>query len=166
MSYYFPKNCRVTPQLFADAKAQAAQIPLLNNSIRKGAGTLVGCIGEQGFIKLFPGSISHNTYQHDIIWDGLKVEVKTKQRIITPRLDYSVSVSAYNAKQKADVYAFMSVYCDKATGRYMRVHFCGFYPTDDYCGDATFYNKGDYDPDNGYYTQADCYNLKMRELVR
>lgn len=171
MSIFFTKNCRVTPQLFADAKAQAAQIPLLNNSIREGAGTLVGCIGEQGLIRLFPGAVSDNTFQHDvrlpqIEWDGMTVEVKTKQRTVTPRLDYSVSVSAYNATQTADVYAFMSVYYNEATGRYIQVHFCGFYPTADYCNDAIFYNKGDYDPDNNYYVQADCYNLKMRELIR
>jgi len=166
VSYFFPLNCRVTPQLLASAQTAADQIPLLNNSIRGGGGTLVGCIGEEGFQHLFPGSVSQNTFQHDNIWNGWKIEIKTKQRKVTPRIDYSVSVSAYNATQKADVYAFMSVYCDEATGRYIRVHFCGFYPTADYCGDATFYNKGDYDPDNGYTAQADCYNLKMRELIR
>lgn len=166
MSIFFPQNCKVTPQLFASAKAQANQIPLLNNSIRKGAGTLVGCIGEQGFLHLFPDSVSYNTYQHDIIWNDLKIEVKTKDRTVHPRLDYDVSVANYNISQDADLYAFMSVYRNKFTDRYIRVHFCGFFPKKEYFEVARFLNKGDYDPTNDYYVQADCWNLSMRELER
>jgi len=166
MSIFFPKNCRVTPEIYANAQAQANQIPLLNNSIRKGAGTLVGCIGEQGFIHLFPGSVSHNTYQHDVMWSGLKIEIKTKDRTVHPKLDYDVSIANSNITQSADIYAFMSVYRNKVTDRYIRVHFCGFFPTDQYFEKARFLNKGDYDPSNDYYVQADCWNLSMRELDR
>ena len=166
MSYFFPLNCRVTPEILASAKTAANQIPLLNNSIRKGAGTLVGCIGEQGFMQLFPGSVSYNTYQHDIIWNGLKIEVKTKDRTVYPKLNYNASVACFNTTQQADVYAFMSVFRDKGTDRYMRVHFCGFITPQEFYEKATLVEEGDYDLSNDWTAPTTSRALHYSELVR
>ncbi len=164
--YYFPLSCKVTPTMFDNAQAEANRIGLLRNSIRGGDGNLVGCIGEQGFIHLFPGSISDNTFHHDIIWNGLKIEVKTKQRKAGPRIYYEASVSNYNTTQQADYYAFMSVtYCETLK-KYSRVHFCGLIPQSEYKEKAYFREAGTVDPSNGFDTPASCYNLSYRELIR
>ena len=152
--------------MFARAKAEAIRIGKLKNSIRNGDGNLVGCIGEQAFLYLFPGAVSNNTYQHDITYDGLTIECKTKQRRCGPQLSFEASVANYNTTQKADVYAFMSVTYDQTIKRFTRAHFCGFMPPDEYMEKAYFREQGQEDTSNGFNTPAACYNLHYSELYR
>jgi len=166
MSYFFPDNCSITPDMLARAQAAAISIGQLNNSIRGGAGNEVGCLGEEAFLFLFPGSVSNNTYHHDITYQGMTIECKTKERTVPPQLRYDASVANYNSTQQADCYAFMSIIKNQYTDNYVRAYFCGFILTEEYKSKARFLEKGTIDPDNGWVVQADCWNVAYRELDR
>lgn len=148
------------------AQAEADRIGHLRNSIRDGAGNLVGCIGEQAFLELFPGAVSDNTFQHDIRMDDITIECKTKDRTVSPRLDYEASVANANTSQQAEYYVFMSVLRDSATNRYIRAYFCGIISKKEYFEKATFLEAGTVDPSNGWRVKASCWNLPYRELDR
>lgn len=150
--------------MFANAQAEAARIGLLRNSIRGGAGNIVGCLGEQAFLFMFPGSVSSNTFHHDVVYKRMTIECKTKERTGVPVPSYEASVANYNATQQADVYAFLSV--TKVNDRYTKAYFCGFIMQDEYQGRSTFMEKGTIDPSNGWEVQADCWNLPYSELER
>ena len=59
-------------------KVRAAKLPLLNNSIRKGEGSLVAYIGEEVVKNVLKGEIK-DTYDYDIVYKNTKVDVKTKE---------------------------------------------------------------------------------------
>ena len=101
------------------AKAKAEEMGVLNNSILQGNGSIAGFLGEQ-IALLCLGGIWENTYEYDIIIpDGRKVDVKTKQTSVTPRLEYDCSVANLNTRQKCDAYAFTRVRADFAVGWYL-----------------------------------------------
>ena len=122
MSLFFPHCCIVTPTLIADAKTAANNIPLLKNSIRGGGGTFVGCLGEQALMTFLPGSILDSTYEHDVLWDELTIECKTKDRTGPPKAYYNASVANFNTTQQADLYAFMSAERIEGTDNYIKVY--------------------------------------------
>lgn len=166
MSLFFPHFCNVTPNMLASAEAEAKRIGVLRNSIRGGAGNLVGCLGEQALLILLPGSVSDNTFQHDVKYLGKTFECKTKDRTGPPKASYDASVANYNTEQQADYYAFFSAERIKNTKHYIRVHFCGFITTKEYYEKSRFVEKGDYDQTNDWYAQADCHSLHYSELDR
>ena len=78
------KRFRVSEETLAEAKRRAEALPLLNNSIRAGRGAIVGYLGEALVSKILRGEIK-DTFDYDIIYgDGIKVDVKTKQRTVPP----------------------------------------------------------------------------------
>ena len=66
-------------------KARAAKLPLLNNSIRHGEGSLVAYIGEEVAKYVLNAEIK-DTYDYDLIYKDTKVDVKTKERTVPPKL--------------------------------------------------------------------------------
>ena len=87
------------------AEKRAADLPLLNNSIRKGEGAVVAYIGEALVLHLEGGEIK-DTYDYDVIdRNGVKIDVKTKERKVAPRSNYNCTVADFNTKQKCDRYA-------------------------------------------------------------
>ncbi len=100
----------ITPSMTATANIKAAEMGLLRNSIREGEGNTAGFLGEEVVCAAFDGSISNNTFDYDIKWGDMTLEVKTKDRTVPPRPDYDASVAKYNTTQKADFYVFVSLW--------------------------------------------------------
>ena len=100
-----------------------------------------------------------NTYDYDILVDGYKVDVKTKQTTVKPKPFYECSVANYNTRQLCDVYAFVRVLKDLSKGWYL-----GSIKKQDYFSKAVYLRKGDIDPSNNFTVRADCYNLRIQEL--
>ena len=70
---------QVTPAMIAKSQEKSIEMGRLNNSIRNGAGNLVGFIGEQIAQQVLGGK-NTNTYDYDLVLDdGTKIDVKTKQ---------------------------------------------------------------------------------------
>ena len=139
-------------------RARAAKLPLLNNSIRKGAGSLVAYIGEEVVKNVLNGKIE-DTYDYDIVYQNIKVDVKTKERTVAPKSHYECSVADFNTQQDCDEYAFVSVLNTLEEAWYL-----GKISKPDFYKKAAFHRKGEIDPANNFTFQADCYNIPISEL--
>ena len=74
------KKFTISTETRKKAEKRAADLPLLNNSIRKGEGASVAYIGEALILHLKGGEIK-DTYDYDVIdRNGVKIDVKTKER--------------------------------------------------------------------------------------
>lgn len=155
----------ITPEMAARAQEKAQEMGELKNSIRRGQGNLAGFLGEEIVLAAWTGAESHNTYQHDITFEGVTFEVKTKDRTVRPRRDYEASVANFNTRQTADFYVFVSLYRVKETGDYTRGYIIGVIEKEAYKTQANFLKVGDTDPSNGWRVSADCYNLPYTGLV-
>ena len=161
MSYL--QRFKVSEATLNKARDRFEKFPLLNNSIRNREGGLVGYIGEALVLHLQGGEIK-DTYDYDLInADGVKIDVKTKERKVAPRSNYNCTVADYNPNQKCDRYAFVSVLEDYKTAWYL-----GSISKEDFYKKAVFYKQGDLDPDSSprypFKFTADCYNIKVNQL--
>jgi len=149
---------KVTDDMFVKAREKAIEVGRLNNSILNGGGNLAGFIGEQIVLQVLGGDWL-NTYEYDLIIDGHKVDVKTKQTSVVPLPHYECSITEYNAKQDCDYYAFTRVKKDFSVGWYL-----GAMKKADYFYEAKYLKKGEVDPSNNYTVRATCYNLAIDKL--
>ena len=138
--------------------ARAEKLPILNNSIRKGEGSLVAYIGEEVVKNVLNGEIK-DTYDYDIIYQNTKVDVKTKERTVAPKPYYECSVADFNTKQDCDEYAFVSVLDTLKEAWYL-----GKISKPDFYKKAVFHRKGELDPANNFTFKADCYNIPISLL--
>jgi len=157
------KKFKISSSTLLNIKDRAKTLPLLNNSIRGGEGTVVAYIGEEVVKRVLHGKIE-DTYDYDVTYgDGTKVDVKTKERTVPPRENYNCTVADFNTKQECDEYAFVSVLNDHSTAWYL-----GKISKKDFYKEAKFYKEGDLDPDSppnaGFYFRADCYNIPISKL--
>ena len=152
------RKFKITKTALERAQCRADKLPLLNNSIRKGEGSLVAYIGEEVAKAVLGGEIE-DTYDYDIGYGKTKVDVKTKERTVPPRNYYECSVADFNTKQGCDEYAFVSVLDNLQEAWYLgKISKKEFYKT------AIFHKKGEVDPDNNFTFKADCYNIPIRNL--
>ena len=92
---------KVSEATLNKARDRFEKFPLLNNSIRNREGGLVGYIGEALVLHLQGGEIK-DTYDYDLInADGVKIDVKTKERKVAPRSNYNCTVAIVTGKQQA-----------------------------------------------------------------
>ncbi len=157
------KKFKVSEATFKEAKRRFDDFPLINNSIRHREGGLVGYIGEALVLHLKGGEIK-DTYDYDVIdRNGVKIDVKTKERKVAPLPHYNCTVAAFNTKQKCDRYAFVNVLKDMKTAWYL-----GSISKEEFFKKAVFRKKGEFDPDSPptrkFYFTADCYNVPASEL--
>lgn len=154
----------VTTPIMTAAHEKSMEMGTLRNSVTNGAGNLVGFVGE-GLVHEYlqdQGQMCGwtNTYDYDLILEGdITIDVKSKRTGFPPRLDYECSITAYNTKQKCDVYVFTRVRNDMTVGWIL-----GFLPKSEYFDKATFMEKGTVDSSNGWKVKSDCYNVPINEL--
>tara|TARA_R110002020_G_scaffold46539_12_gene132366 strand:- start:1985 stop:2482 length:498 start_codon:yes stop_codon:yes gene_type:complete len=137
----------------------------IRHSITKGNGNFAGFLGEE-IAKDYLGVESENTYDYDLIADGIKYDVKTKRCTSRPSTKYDCTIYAYNTKQKCDRYLFVRIgYVDKSweelTGK---AWILGYYEKEDFTKDARFLKKGSLDGFNKFKVMDDCYNMKICNL--
>ena len=160
------KGFKITEKTLSRAKQRAEKLPLLNNSIRDGEGTVVAYIGEEIAAKALHGQIE-DTFDFDIVYnDNTKVDAKTKERGVAYHDPdrFWCTVAAFNTKQECDEYAFVTVHKDHSVGWYL-----GKISKKDFYKEAKFFKEGDYDPlsykNKPFYFKADCYNLLLKTLM-
>ena len=153
------KKFKISESAISRAKQRADALPLLNNSIRKGEGSLVAYIGEEVAKAVLGGEIK-DTYDYDLKYESKTVDVKTKERTVPPRDYYECSVADFNTRQNCDEYAFVSVLDNLQEAWYLgKIGKKEFYET------AIFHKKGEVDPDNNFTFKADCYNIPIHKLT-
>ena len=137
------------------------------NSITKGDGNYAGRLGELALAKHL-GVEVEDRKDYDIIYDGKKVEVKTKRRAVKPKPEYTVNVAATSKHQKPDSYAFLSLeYTDRDSGGnysdLLHIWLCGYKSAEQFFEEAEFWPKGTPDPPF-FKTHRDMYVLTIGEL--
>lgn len=130
----------------------------LNNSITKGKGNIHGFLGEI-ITANFLNTNTSNTYDYDIIFNNLKIDVKTKRVNTAPKEYYECSIADLNTKQKCDVYVFTRILKDMTKGWLL-----GYINKKDFFEKAKFLKKGTVDPSNNWKVSTDCYNLSISKL--
>ena len=148
----------VTDEWYQSAKKKADELGHLKHSIRKGAGNLVGFIGEEIAHHVLGGKFA-NTYEYDLILEnGLTVDVKTKMTSVIPRAHYACTIADYYL-QDCDYYAFVRVLNDYSKG-----WFLGFKSHNDFISQGTRVRKGDVCKENGFVAKLDGYDMPISDL--
>ena len=133
----------------------------LKGSISKGWSNIYGAIGEVVIYDYFKNKTSvefKSTYDYDMIIDGYKVDVKTKQTTVTPQPYYFCSIAKFNTTQDCDYYFFCRVKKD-----YSSAWIIGYITPKEFYKKAVFKKKGDLDT-NGWKFAGDSYHVPVSEL--
>jgi len=154
-------------KMIGQASLWAADIGRIKNSITRGRGNYAGRLGELALAKHL-GVEVEDSKDYDIIYEGKKIEVKTKRRAVKPQPDYTVNIAATSLHQKPDAYAFLSLeYLDRdSAGNYsdlLNVWLCGYKSAEQFFEEAEFWPKGTPDPPS-FKTHRDMYVMKIGEL--
>lgn len=154
---------KITEQMKKRAWRKAREMGEINNSITKGDGNIAGFLGEQVANEVIKGDVT-NTYNYDILKDGIRYDVKTKRCTSEPKRYYECSIASLQIKQDCDMYAFVRI--ENIKGRWGRAWVLGFYEKHEYFEDARFLKKGQIDGDNNFRVKADCYNVPIGDLKK
>ena len=161
------QSLKFNQKMIGQASLWAADIGRIKNSITKGRGNYAGRLGELALAKHL-GVEVEDSKAYDIIYEGKKIEVKTKRRAVEPQPDYTVNIAATSLHQKPDTYAFLSLeYLDRdSSGHYsdlLNVWLCGYKDADKFFEEAEFWPKGTPDPPF-FKTHRDMYVMKIGDL--
>lgn len=151
---------RITQDMMEKALAKAEEMGKLKNSITEGERNLVGFLGEEIANSYIQGEIQ-NTYEYDILWGKIKIDVKSKDTTVYPKSNYEVSVANFNTKQKCDYYVFVRVLDDLSVGWLL-----GYMSKQDYFENSRFLKKGEKDGSNSFIVRADCHNMFINDLKK
>jgi hypothetical protein len=150
---------QIKKEWIEEAEKKAKDLGTLRHSFMKGDGNTVGFLGEIVVANYLKADIK-NTYDYDLIKNGLKIDVKSKRCNSIPKEHYECSIPAYNTKQKCDYYIFIRIYSDLT-----KAWILGLKRKTDYLKEAVFYKKGFVDKTNGMEFKVDAYNLSISKLV-
>ena len=161
------------------AITKAEKLGPIRNSILKGGGNRAGYLGEEALSAHIGATIVSSDegvdkYDHDLLLNGKRIEVKTKRRTVPPKEDYDVSVAKTSTHQKPDLYMFVSLEFGKTSGKgknktysdLQNVWLLGQKTPEEYFNEATLWESGDIDSSNGFTTHVDMYNLPIDKLDR
>ena len=89
-----------------------------------------------GFPPLIPNGFDGG---YDIEWNGYKVDIKSMERKVNPRLDYVNNFVDVQRNHQADAFMFCSV-----NTRTKNLWVCGWITKEEFMEKATLYKKGEY----------------------
>jgi hypothetical protein len=140
----------------------------LKHSIIQGKGNLTGFCGELAVHKYLKDSewVSHDSYDYDIVFGRLKIDVKSKWCNGYPEETFDCSIAAYNTTQKCDSYVFCRVTSEESKDydNPSTVYILGYMPKAKYFANARLWKKGECDATNNHIFTVDTYNCKIRDL--
>jgi hypothetical protein len=145
-------------------------------TIRKdNSGRYAGFIGELSLMEYLEGtSLDYEwqnsnpripNYNYDFKINDVRIDVKTKDRTVEPKLFYECSIAEYSKDQDCDYYIFCSLTKNRNLQYpYYTNNVLGYISKKEYFEKAYYRKKGEIDPSNGFATPKSCYNLKISEL--
>lgn len=135
-------------------------VKLNKRSIKAGA-KKIGDIGENEFKIVYANAEKNPDVmgEWDFMYDGYKVDVKTKLRKVDPLPHYNASVNDDQRDFDVDRYVFMNV--NKVTGV---ITWCGWMYKKEYFAIAEFMAKGEIDPDNNFICEKDHWVVPYGKL--
>ena len=154
-------KCDITPEILERAKSYF-NFGSLPGSISKGGGNICGAIGEiltlEHYKRLGIEAKRANTYDYDLIIDGLKVDVKSRPLNKPLKLWNAASIPKYQRKQKTDFYIFVFILKD-----YSAAWLGGYISKKDFYIKARLYLKGEPSGFN-FNFHLDTYVIIARQL--
>lgn len=173
MDRYIIKKC-ISDEFINEAKNYMLN-KTLNRSITSGARNLMSTIAELYYLDMM-SHIPHirdieypRTTDYDVLLNGVKIDIKTKQRTVEPKKDYMASIVAYSKNiQKCEWYAFCQINVNKS-GNFTDFYYIGAISKEKFFKKAIFKKKGESDGDNmvngsKFLIREDCYNLSYDKL--
>ena len=144
------QSLKFNQEMIDQASLWANDLGGIKNSITRGDGNFAGRMGELALAKHLGLEVSDRK-DYDMIFDGKKIEVKTKRRSVKPKPDYVVNVAATSEHQRPDIYAFVSLqYADRDSGANYtgleHIWVCGYKDADQFWEECEFWPKGFPDP--------------------
>lgn len=157
-----------TAEIIENARLKAAEMGTLNNSFTQGAGNIAGFIGENA-VKAFlhiPLTCDQNTYDYDLIWQGMRIDVKSKPTSVIPRRSDEASVAETSRHQRCTHYVFTRLYYPLGLriGDPSHTYIMGFISRDEYFAKAYRREQGHVDHSNGQPAKVACWNLAHSKL--
>lgn len=147
----------ITEDMIQKANQKATSMGQLRNSILKGEGNDIGFLGEE-ILRKYLAIESKNSFDYDMVFKDIKIEVKTKRTSVPPEPHYECSVAAYNTKQNCDIYVFARVNYDMTRGWLI-----GYLKKDDFYKRARKSDAGSTEIENEYLEHATCYKVQAQE---
>ena len=136
---------------------------VLNNSISKGKGNLIGALGEiivlDYYILKGKKVIHAQNYNYDLLIEGYKIECKTLASNVSPKLDFNCHLSTYNDKQECDYYCFLHALND-----YSKVWIKGMLPKHELNQLKVLKKKGELD--GNFEFKEDTWVIKNNQLKK
>ncbi len=151
-------NLKIPTRIIKEAKRQADEMGALKNSIRSGGGNLGAFVAEM-CVAEYLGAERKNTYNYDLVLDGLTIDVKNKKTSKEPKPYYECSVADFNLRQGCDMYLFT-----RTRGMTRDLWILGWVSKDDFMELSVPHKKGEYDQSNGFTFKADCHNMRIDQL--
>lgn len=154
----------ITSEIYSRAKSRADNIGELRNSIRKGKGNLVGCIGEDVIKRYLDGSYARgkSKFNHDMLIEDHKIEIKSKERKHAPKLDWEASIAKSSSHQEPDFYIFTSA--EKSDDKYTKLWILGYISREEFYEKARLIKAKNIDKSNWFRCKRDMYNIYHHEL--
>lgn len=162
-----------TPEMIERAHGSALRLGLLKNSITKGRGSLAGYLGQYAVAARLGVNPNEDSFNHDFLNYGKRIEVKTKRRTVAPIGTHDVSIAATSMHQSPDLYIFVSLEFERLESGHggprqyaglKKVWVVGQKPPKEYLNEARLWKEGEVDPTNGFVTKSDMFNLPIDRL--
>jgi len=139
----------------------------IRNSFTKGKSQLYGALGEIVIIDYLnlPEKNYIGSKDYDILYNDLRIDVKTKKVNSIPKGIYFNSIAVNSLVQDCDAYIFVRVNKEMTMA-----WLCGFITKKEFMTNGVFYNKGDVDPFKSSFSFKEscmnldinsCYNIKQ-----
>ena len=170
-------NIPFAQEMVLSAREKSRKLGSINNSILGGGGNTAGYLGEEAVAEYMNADIisceeGRSKYNHDLILNGQRIEIKTKRRTVKPLPHYEVSVAQTSKHQVPDLYIFLSLEFDRVEGRgrnkiyygLKNVWVCGQMAPDRYFQRANLWEAGRVDVSNNFKTHVNMYNLSIESL--
>ena len=163
------QSLKFNQKMIDQASQWASDLGGIKNSITKGGGNFAGRMGELALAKHLGLEVSDRK-DYDMIFDGRKIEVKTKRRSVKPKPDYVVNVAATSEHQRPDIYAFVSLqYADRDSGANYtgleHIWLCGYKNANQFWDECEFWPKGFPDPKMpSWKSHVDMHVMHIKDL--
>ena len=161
----------LTEPLIEKARAYSKD-KIYKRSMRGQEGTNIGTIGELVLIdylekrglKVVDNRNRSNATKYDLLVQGDKVEVKTKDRTVPPKPFYECSIPLYNhSHQKPKWFIFLSLL--RKNNKYVEAYILGATTYRDIERDGFTITKGEVDERNGWVCNESCINITIDKLI-
>lgn len=152
---------QITLDHINQARDLAKDLGIIKNSFTNGHGNLYGFVGEV-IVNDYLGvtyNKNTNTKDYDLIYNGHRIEIKTKKCTSAPKEDYLCSVANTSLHQNCDYYVFIRV-----SANLDKSWICGIISKKELLSAGFSAKKGDLDGKNGFSFKVDCQNIAISKL--